>query len=160
MEREAKDLFEVENKIIALDYMEMEEEGKIGEELKKKKESSLEKNDMKNESVDETKKNVFFEKPENLPIIASEIGKLVIAVTDFFGNVFIFANKKIQKAFNILQYRKGFKITQFSLRLYDVPPPLIENKYLFDMGYAYYMKITKNWIAISHDFGICLVKMT
>lgn len=38
----------------------------------------------------------------------------------------------------------------------EVPKEIASHKYLFDMGYPYYMKTTDDIIAITTDLGLCI----
>jgi hypothetical protein len=45
------------------------------------------------------------------------------------------------------------------LRIPDVPEELSAHKYIFDMGYPYYLKVCEGRVAVSHDLGILVVTL-
>ncbi len=40
----------------------------------------------------------------------------------------------------------------------NVEPMLLHYKYIFDLDYPYFMKIDKNLISFTCDFGICILE--
>lgn len=41
----------------------------------------------------------------------------------------------------------------------SVPPCVVQTKYLFDMGYPYYVKANDNHIAVTTDIGLYIIKL-
>lgn len=56
-----------------------------------------------------------------------------------------------------MEWRNGAVVNEISLwGQQDVPKEISSHKYLFDMGYPYYMKTTDTVIAITTDLGLCI----
>jgi len=58
-----------------------------------------------------------------------------------------------------IEWRNGAVLKTFGLWAQDnVPKEIAGHKYLFDMGYPYYMKTTDQVIAITTDLGLCIFR--
>ncbi|EGR26928.1 hypothetical protein IMG5_204300 [Ichthyophthirius multifiliis] len=74
-----------------------------------------------------------------------------------------FFNQKVVKEINVLKYIFKlyliFILIFLYIRLQNTPDQLIKHKYIFDMGYPYYIQVNDNTLAFSCDFGVCVIKI-
>ena len=54
-------------------------------------------------------------------------------------------------------YNSKLTIDQNILKLNNVPEDISYHKYVFDMGYPYYMKYFNKILAITTDIGVCVI---
>ncbi|KAM3146491.1 hypothetical protein pb186bvf_001460 [Paramecium bursaria] len=78
-------------------------------------------------------------------IIGLDLQGTRLTILDYDGNVVVFIQEKLVIEFNIM------KIPQ-------VPQDIIKHKYIFDMGYPYYIRNCGGRIVLSSDLEICSLK--
>ncbi|KRX09858.1 hypothetical protein PPERSA_03920 [Pseudocohnilembus persalinus] len=80
----------------------------------------------------------------NLPLIKLE--DIFIASIDYDVVLKIYENQNVQQSINILS-QKG------------CPQDIKKQKYIFDMGYPYFIHTRHDYLAFSSDFGITVIKL-
>ncbi|EAR90973.3 hypothetical protein TTHERM_00145780 (macronuclear) [Tetrahymena thermophila SB210] len=85
---------------------------------------------------------------ENIKFKFSEISlnQIVIHSVDFNCNYFQYSNQKLTHKIQVLKQQ-------------NVPDQLKQHKYIFDMGYPYYIKSKENIVAFTCDFGLCVLRL-